>query len=43
MTKELDEFNLKHNKKIELDNIRHKQILEEIEAMKKAKITSFVR
>jgi len=34
---------IKYDKKIELERIRHENIMKEIEALKKAKITQFSR
>lgn len=34
---------IKYDKKIELEKIRHQNIMEEIDALKKAKITKFSR
>lgn len=40
---QLEAVKIKSMSKITMENLRHQHILEEIEAMKKAKIKSFVR
>lgn len=38
-----DIMKMKCRSKIEIENLRHEHIIQEIEAMKKSKITAFVR